>query len=88
MRPASPASPASLRAVLTGCQLGRPAPAGNLTIIGPYNLTQGGIGIVGMQAIFVPGTRNNTFNIPPGGNGKDSAVCLAAYAVLQRCGCH
>ncbi|GFR42839.1 hypothetical protein Agub_g3797 [Astrephomene gubernaculifera] len=38
----------------------------NLTIIGPYNLTQGGIGIVGMQAIFVPGTQNDTFGIPPG----------------------
>ncbi|PNW79397.1 hypothetical protein CHLRE_09g413400v5 [Chlamydomonas reinhardtii] len=43
----------------------------NLTIIGPYNLTQGGIGIVGMQAIFVNGTRNTTFDIPPGPDGSD-----------------
>lgn len=43
-----------------------PTTSGNLTIIGPYNLTQGGIGIVGMQAIFVNGTRNTTFDIPPG----------------------
>ncbi|KAG2431465.1 hypothetical protein HXX76_009480 [Chlamydomonas incerta] len=42
----------------------------NLTIIGPYNLTQGGIGIVGMQAIFVNGSRNSTFDIPPGPDGS------------------
>ncbi|EFJ42183.1 hypothetical protein VOLCADRAFT_107375 [Volvox carteri f. nagariensis] len=38
----------------------------NLTIIGPYNLVQGGIGIVGMQSIFVNATREDTFGIPPG----------------------
>ncbi|KAG2426117.1 hypothetical protein HYH02_014872 [Chlamydomonas schloesseri] len=43
----------------------------NLTIIGPYNLTQGGIGIVGMQAIFVNGTQNSTFDIPPGPDGSN-----------------
>ncbi|GLI63679.1 hypothetical protein VaNZ11_006717 [Volvox africanus] len=41
----------------------------NLTIIGPYYLAQGGIGIVGMQAIFVNASEDDTFGIPPGPNG-------------------
>ncbi|GLC58980.1 hypothetical protein PLESTB_001429200 [Pleodorina starrii] len=41
----------------------------NLTIIGPYKLVQGGIGIVGMQAIFVNASQNATFDIPPGPDG-------------------
>jgi hypothetical protein len=33
---------------------------------GPYNLTQGGVGIVGMLAIFVAGSPTDTFGVPPG----------------------
>ncbi|KAG2491275.1 hypothetical protein HYH03_010282 [Edaphochlamys debaryana] len=40
-----------------------------LTIIGPYNLTQGGIGIVAMMPIFVNGTQNDTWGVPPGPDG-------------------
>ncbi|GIM13036.1 hypothetical protein Vretimale_16237 [Volvox reticuliferus] len=39
---------------------------GNLTIIGPYNLTQGGIGLVAMLTINVLGAGPNaTFDVPP-----------------------
>ncbi|GFR44461.1 hypothetical protein Agub_g5722 [Astrephomene gubernaculifera] len=38
----------------------------NLTIIGPYNLTQGGIGMVAMLSINItPAPANATFDIPP-----------------------
>ncbi|EFJ51557.1 guanylyl and adenylyl cyclase family member [Volvox carteri f. nagariensis] len=44
---------------------------GNLTIIGPYNLTQGGIGLVAMLTINIAGaTRNDTFDVPPFDYGK------------------
>ncbi|EFJ49728.1 guanylyl and adenylyl cyclase family member [Volvox carteri f. nagariensis] len=37
----------------------------DLTIIGPYNLTQGGIGLVAMLSIRIPNASpNDTFNIP------------------------
>ncbi|GIL53305.1 hypothetical protein Vafri_8934 [Volvox africanus] len=38
----------------------------NLTIIGPYNLTQGGIGLVAMLTINIVGSGPNaTFDVPP-----------------------
>lgn len=58
----------------------RPA-ADELTIIGPYNLTQGGIGIVGMQAIFLDAPENATFNVPP---PSKQLGCVAYPAWAQK----
>lgn len=67
--------------------------AGNLTIIGPYNLIQGGIGIVGMQAIFVNAPENETFNVydgkrcacmdAGGWQGLLNCMLIACMAVLM-----
>ncbi|KXZ45700.1 hypothetical protein GPECTOR_51g685 [Gonium pectorale] len=55
----------------------------NLTIIGPYNLTQGGIGVVGMQAIFVPMNQTDTFGVPAGPNQTTSLPTSSIPGMLD-----